>query len=64
MRKKDANVVDDVTKMPSADIELRLMAITTLSPYMPERPIPVSVMHWMTGAVRELQLRRLARSAA
>lgn len=56
-------VQEDVTKMPSADIEFRLMAITTLSPYMPERPIPFSVMQWMTGAVKELQLRRLARSA-
>lgn len=54
---------DDVTKMPSADLEFRLMAITSLSPYMPNKPIPEVTLRWMTSAVKELQLRRLARSA-
>ncbi len=56
-------MTQDVTQMPSADLEIRLMAITSLSPYMPNKPIPEITLRWMTEAVKELQLRRLARSA-
>lgn len=56
-------MTQDVTQMPSVDLEIRLMAITSLSPYMPNKPIPEITLRWMTEAVKELQLRRLARSA-
>lgn len=50
----------NIQQMTSEDLELRLMAITTLAPHMPP---PESTFQWMTEAVQELQLRRLARSA-
>ena len=49
-----------ITEIPSEDLEGQLLAIASMGKHMPP---PDSTWDWMQDAIKELQLRRLARSS-